>query len=141
MNETTVVKHIGFTGTQRGMTPAQAAELKAFLVTHKDTIESFRHGDCIGADEEAHNIAAEVLGEERIYIHPPADNKKQAFCESPHILPPREYLTRNLNIVRASDIVIAAPKSEIEELRSGTWSTVRRAREMNRPVMILQPRT
>jgi len=119
------------------MQPKQAAELRVFLTAHKDTIESFRHGDCIGSDEEAHNIAAEVLGVDKIFIHPPKDNKKQAFCESPHILPPLDYLIRNINIVRAADILIAAPKTETEELRSGTWSTVRRAREMNRPVIIL----
>lgn len=138
MNETPLRK-VGFTGTQHGMTPAQAADLRQYFVRHRDEITEFHHGDCIGADEQAHNIAVEVLGEDKIFIHPPKDTKKQAFCESPHILPPLEYLTRNLNIVRASDILIAAPKSETEELRSGTWSTVRRAIEMKRPVMMLHP--
>ena len=137
MNETPAFKHIGFTGSRQGLTPAQSAGLREFLDAHKDTIESFHHGDCIGADETAHNIAVEILGEDKIYIHPPKETAAQAFCESPHILPALDYLIRNLVIVRSCDTLIAAPKSETEELRSGSWATIRRAREMSRPVVML----
>ena len=49
-------------------------------------------------------------------------------------LPP---LVRNRNIVRAVDIMIAAPATDKEELRSGTWATVRYCRQARKPVIML----
>ena len=46
----------GFTGTQHGMTDAQKATLRDFLAAGSG---EFHHGDCIGADSEAHDIADE----------------------------------------------------------------------------------
>lgn len=46
---------IGFTGTRQGMTPAQ--RLKATHWLAKLSATEFHHGDCMGADAEAHAIA------------------------------------------------------------------------------------
>lgn len=99
----------------------------------------FHHGDCIGADASAHEIAKEL--EIDIYIYPPINNRKRAFCctGSFKIHPPKDYIERNHNIVDNCDILIACPKSNIEELRSGTWATVRYARKIKRPVIVLKP--
>ena len=83
---------VGFTGTQAGLTPKQKLELRSLLTDYRDDITEFHHGDCIGADADAHEIAAEILGVECIFIHPPEDDKKRAFCKSPHIARPRPYL-------------------------------------------------
>lgn len=50
----------------------------------------------------------------------------------------KPYLERNANIVEESSILIACPidKNE-EEWRSGTWSTVRKARKRNIMIHIL----
>ena len=52
-------------------------------------------------------------------------------------LKPQDYLVRNMNIVNQSDVLIAAPKEEVEVLRSGTWSTIRKARNKGLQVIIL----
>jgi len=42
-------------------------------------------------------------------------------------------------IVRETSLLIAAPAMEIEALRSGTWSTVRYALRLGRPIQLLTP--
>lgn len=125
---------VGFTGTQRGMSAAQRAELRAQLVGATE----LHHGDCIGADAEAHAIA-QSLGI-RIVIHPPEISAKRAFCKGAAVTYlPLPYLERNRHIVNLTARLIAAPKTAEEELRSGTWATVRYARQRRRPVTILFP--
>ena len=46
------------------------------------------------------------------------------------------YMKRNDALVRACDILLAFPKTAKEELRSGTWATVRRGRKAGRDVRI-----
>ena len=109
------------------------------LMLVKRTCTEFHHGDCIGADEEAHLIAARILGEERIWIHPPRKKGKRAFCTSPHILPVDDYLPRNRSIVTMTDALLAAPKSMTEEFRgSGTWMTIREAERQHKPCKKLE---
>lgn len=131
---------LGFTGTQDGMTERQKASLRRYLTLGRDRIDEFHHGDCIGADEQAHAIAVEVLGVDKIWIHPPTNPRKRAFCKSPHVLPTDDYLDRNRTIVRVTDALVAAPKSLVEELRSGTWMTIREARDRQKKTFkILEP--
>lgn len=50
---------IGFTGTQNGMTKAQKSQLwnsVTDLTPSSIGGHEFRHGDCVGADEQAHLI-------------------------------------------------------------------------------------
>lgn len=96
----------------------------------------FHHGDCVGGDEEAHEIAL-ALGF-RIVVHPPLNRSKRAFCTGAfQVLKPKSYITRNHDIVDVCRLLIAAPKTEEEELRSGTWATVRYARKLGLPVLLL----
>ena len=126
---------IGFTGSQRGMTELQRAALEA-LLADKATSE-FHHGDCIGADAQAHDLAVAMLCEP--VIHPPINESKRAFKSAKRICPARRYLARNKEIVRESDLLIATPGEAIEQLRSGTWSTVRFARKLGKPVFVILP--
>lgn len=126
---------VGFTGTQEGATLQQARKLW-LLLRDADPLE-FHHGDCIGADEVAHYIA-KSLG---IYVvgHPPTNDKKRAFCDCDEWREPLGYLDRNKEIVSEVDAMAACPKSTEEELRSGTWATVRYSRKSNRPVTMIYP--
>jgi len=128
---------IGFTGTQRGMTDAQRTMLREILTTFDHG--EFHHGDCIGSDAQAHEIALEC-GYCPI-IHPPSDPRKRAWCEVPKHLMRREYpyMIRNHHIVDETGRLIATPAEFEEQLRSGTWSTWRYAKRKNCKVVLILP--
>jgi hypothetical protein len=126
---------LGFTGTQVGMSHDQLMLFADFIVHVKPT--QFRHGDCIGADKQAHDIVRAILPDCDIIIHPPIKGDKRAFCNGDAILAPREYLDRNHDIVDCCDILIATPKRNMEELRSGTWATVRYAVKSHKSVKLI----
>ena len=68
--------HVGFTGTQTGMTGPQQTRAYRLLLALKAT--DLHHGDCIGADDQIDQIGRE-LGL-TIYIHPPTNPSKRAWC-------------------------------------------------------------
>ena len=117
------------------MTEAQCNAVRQIL--EASPRGEFHHGDCIGADAEAHDIAR-ALGY-RIVMHPPINQSQRAFKsgdEERELLP---YLDRNRRIVTETDALIAAPGENIERLRSGTWSTVRYARRVGRSIYVVFP--
>jgi hypothetical protein len=126
---------VGFTGTQQGMTQAQLEKLHYLLSALE--IEELHHGDCIGADIEAHVIGRVV--NLKIVVHPPANSGKRAWAshadEYRRVLP---YLARNEIIVEETDCLFATPSGE-EKLRSGTWATIRYARKRQKVVTIIWP--
>lgn len=130
----------GFTGTRQGMTDRQLAALRELIHNH-DLIE-LHHGDCVGADAQAHEIAMEDCKD--VVIHPPSDPKARAYCTNTRRLPrvtflaEKHYLDRNLDIVTDTSLLIAAPLS-LNEQSGGTWGTIRMAREKGKPVIILDP--
>lgn len=128
---------LGFTGTQQGMTERQRRTLKYFFSELQLT--ELHHGDCIGADAQAHADGA-TLGA-HIVIHPPLEDAKRAFCGRgmPTVLPAKPYLKRNHDIIDATEGLIAAPSRNTELLRSGTWATVRYARKLGRRIWIIKP--
>jgi hypothetical protein len=129
---------IGFTGTQDGITPPQFDLLVEVLQELHEVTEA-HHGDCIGADREFSVIVDCIFGTGKIHVHPPTDNKKRAFVRSDTIYNPFPFLVRNKNIVNATDILIACPKGMNEEVRSGTWATIRYARKQKGVIVILWP--
>lgn len=131
---------IGFTGTQIGMTQEQQYTLEKYLKISVNSIAEceYHHGDCVGADEQFHKIL-EKFGVNSIIIHPPINKSKRAFCKSNMIREQKEYLVRNKDIVNESEILIATPKENDEQLRSGTWSTVRYAKKNKKRVFIIYP--
>lgn len=112
---------VGFTGTQNGMTHNQRraffedTPIKAIM----DVCYKVHHGDCVGSDADFHRIVRfkEVVP---IVIHPPDRDIKRAFCVGNEMKEPKPYLERNHDIVDACDVLIACPKSTLEEMRSGT---------------------
>jgi len=116
---------------------SQATQFVEFLKT--TDITEFHHGDCIGADAEAHHIVRTFFPHVKIIGHPPVNESKRAFCTFDEVRPADEYLVRNRAIVMCSDLLVATPGEAEEQLRSGTWSTVRYARHCEIPVKILVP--
>jgi len=128
---------VGFTGTKIGMTVKQRKCLE--MILDRIDPEEFHHGDCVGADAQAHIIALEHLGIP-VHMHPPI---KKVFCANSEgaakIYEDKDYLVRNRDIVDATDILLACPKRKDEELRSGTWMTIRYARQQGKDIRIIYP--
>lgn len=125
---------IGFTGTRLGMNQLQAEIFRIFIVQHFP-IDEFHHGDCIGADADAHNIIESL--KIPITIHPPIDDRFRAKCKSQFSVLKKGYLERNQDIVDQTDTLIAVPEGFNELVRSGTWSTVRYARKCSKSIYII----
>lgn len=128
---------VGFTGTQHGMTHEQQVK---FVTTFNGLLklQELHHGDCVGADHQAHRQA--IMCGIRVVIHPPDSVAKRALCRGySEIRPPLPYLERNHNIVNETELLIATPGTMIEVPRSGTWATVRYARKLRRKIIIIWP--
>jgi hypothetical protein len=126
---------IGFTGTRFGMTQKQKS--KVTIILKKLNPNVGRHGDCIGSDTDFHNIAISL--NISIVIHPPIINKFRAFNQEGIILEEKDYLVRNKDIVKASNILIATPDNYQYTQRSGTWSTINFAKKSKIPFIIVYP--
>jgi len=74
-----------------------------------------------------------------IVIHPPIVAAKRAWKHAAQTLRPKAYLSRNKDIVRYNEMLVATPGETQNRSRSGTWSTVRFARKMGRPVWVILP--
>jgi predicted Rossmann fold nucleotide-binding protein DprA/Smf involved in DNA uptake len=131
---------VGFTGTREETTPEQHHAL-CQLVQSLESVTEWHHGACIGADAEGIDVACEHAKGARRIAHPPENRAMVSLVAldlSDEVLDPLPYLERNRAIVDACDVLIACPKGP-EELRSGTWSTVRYARKQGKRVVIIWP--
>lgn len=137
---------VGFTGTRNAVTSLQRSCIYSELVKakalHVDSV--FHHGACQGADETAHQLAW-AMGY-RIVAHPPTDQKLRAWVEVSEywdqdtdvVLPEKPYLVRNLDIVKAVDLLIVVPDRPYR-IRSGTWSTFSAALREGVPTIVIKP--
>jgi hypothetical protein len=131
---------LGFTGSRDGMTIDQRFVIQGILIELEP--DQTVHGDCTGADAAFDVLCKELdifreayPGKDRYGRSP-----TRAFCDCQIIHPPLPYLVRDKIIAEKSDLgLIACPKGMIEERRSGTWTTVRYARNLNRRVWLVYP--
>lgn len=136
---------IGFSGTDRGMNENQSKLLFEFLsYCFERGFRTFRHGDCIGSDDQAAGIAKSI----GFYViaHPgfratkPDDTSMRAFSKHNHqVLPIKECLKRNQDIVNMSKFLLATPRQSYNVTRSGTWTTVRYATKHKKNVYLAFP--
>lgn len=134
--------NIGVTGTQYPAADSMAAfkiaedALRPYLQPENTLI----HGACVGMDAIA--AVAASYAHVSIYAVVPAFRYKTSdaaihLSTTVEYMPEgTTYMQRNDRIIALSDILLAFPKTEIEELRSGTWATIRRARKKGIPVFI-----
>lgn len=130
--------NFGFTGTKRGARQAQLGQLWLILNEYFVKGDEFHHGDCQGSDVQAAAIAHGVgYG---IVCHPPINPKYRGWHKFNDVMNPEtEYIVRDQRIVIESEGLIACPHTPYETIRSGTWTTVRYARAMHRPIWIILP--
>ena len=132
---------IGFTGNRYGITSEQKDQIISILDKYNNIIVS--HGDCIGSDTDFHNLCINYRNlhtnkKITINIFPPNNPKLRAFNQGDLLMDEKPYLQRNLDIIKNSSILIAVPiDKNKEELRSGTWSTIRNARKRKLTIYIL----
>ena len=137
---TSEVEHVGFTGTRMGLSSKQRHSLRTVLAELKnDGALWFHHGDCVGADEESHQVA-KALGY-KTHAHPPDQMAYAAVTLDADITDePAPYMVRNQAIVDMCAILIACPKQyplNDQPKRSGTWSTVTKAERKGIPRVII----
>lgn len=138
--------NIGFTGTRHGMTSVQKEALRKCLeeltcgigdCTGKGS--AFMHGDCVGADAEAHRIVRRSFPGLSINIAPSKIDSLRAYCEGDVLMAPDDPLKRNEKIVDWASAIFACPAEFNEQSRGGTWFTIRFARKMAKPLTIVYP--
>lgn len=133
---------ICFTGTREGMTAKQLRAVAELL--RKAKPGRVHHGCCEGADRQFHSLTAP--GTRELF---PSNREQQDWAQrrahpGDVIHPMAPPLARNRHMVDRSALVIAAPKTAEEVLRSGTWATIRYARtsQEKRPdltIVVLEP--
>lgn len=128
----------GFTGTRSGMNEAQYDMVRGLLMN----AEVLHHGCCVGADEQAHRIAEE-LGIWTVG-HPPDEtggsDRYLAVVTCDERREPKPYLVRDQAIVSEVGILVATPQTFAEQRRgSGTWATIRYARQARIRRIIVLP--
>jgi hypothetical protein len=128
---------VGFTGTQVGMTFQQCMAFMRLMRELGPT--EFHHGDCIGADALAAKMVLSNFPDCKVICHPPIYTNKQANVGGHEVLPRKSYLDRNRDIVDASEVMVATPKEKEEQVRSGTWYTVRYARRRKKAIRMVFP--
>lgn len=127
---------VAFSGTRKGMTDQQKVALKAYLLSQKEGGCLLIHGGAWGADTEAHVVAVEAGYAIGIVPASPYHGNLESV---EWILEPEAPLKRNRRIVNCSQQLIATPAGFEEELRSGTWATVRYAARAKVPTTVVWP--
>lgn len=124
-------RHVGFSGTRLGMSEPQAAKVKELILGY----DWMHHGDCVGADHEAHALA-QHLGL-CTKSHPPVDGRLRAYCVANIVARPKPFLVRDRDIVAETEALVAAPASS--NRAGGTWATIGYALDAGKPVTIVLP--
>lgn len=131
---------IGITGSRSGLTEKAKEWITTYLRNNLCKISELHHGDCVGVDEEIHNL---VINNDyiniKLIIHPPSIDIYRAYCQTEHVKQKYNYIKRNHNIVNNTDILFAFPPTKEEVLRSGTWCTIRYAIKKKHKVCIIYP--
>jgi hypothetical protein len=141
--------HYGVTGTREGLTSAQRSAVREYMAGFLKIVLPyhslvFHHGGCVGADRHVHNVVREVWGKvARIVVHPASD-QPETLCDwtdADELREPAPSLVRNRNIVDAiaGGSLYACPKLMREELRSGTWATIRASTKLRKGSVLFWP--
>ena len=126
---------LGFAGTRKGMSVAQRRNLAIVLSWFRGGGREFHSGGSGDSDIEAQRMA-HAAGY-HVHVHPcpgvTAEGSPPDYYWH-EVFPP---LVRDRHIAEACYVLVAAPLRDKEQLRSGTWATVRYAREAEKPVIML----
>lgn len=138
---------IGFTGTRNGMNEIQAKTLVQLFTGFREfdkKITEFYLGDCVGADmQSGHLIFKHAKNPFKCYLLPCDITALQGHLEKQYPscirLPEKPPLERNEDLVRPIEVLFATPKEHEEQIRSGTWHTIRQAKKQGKDIYIIYP--
>lgn len=129
---------VGFTGTRQIQTVSlERLELLEHTLweLQLNNVIAVIHGCAKGADTYFHKLCTKFNFNISGY---PAINSKNDLSDIKFLHLPQTPLKRNRNIVKDCDILIALPiDKNVEELRSGTWATIRYARKLNKKIIMI----
>ena len=128
---------LGFTGTRQGMSKNQKFLVNTIVeqVKHNYKKVFALHGDCIGADEEFHEI---VSKHGLISVsYPPINDSYRAFTVNKHEQTPMDYLERDRWIVHDTHLLIGCPYNTESVRGSGTWYTIGHAKKTRKDHTII----
>lgn len=131
---------LGFTGTRQiDLVSKERLSYLEDLLLAKDVDYDFRatavHGCAEGADSVFHQMCLNL--NIPVYGRPCTGNRSK-LGQFRFVYMPEAPLARNRKIVEDCDVLIALPiDKDVEELRSGTWATIRYARKLNKQVIII----
>ena len=120
---------VGVTATRWGVDERRLDTFK--YIIEKLGITHFDFGMCVGGDTQAYKIVRSLDKTVWVKGHPPIEQGQffsNVDCDD--IAKPKDYLSRDRDIVDESEVMIAMPKENTEKRRSGTWYTVRYAKKV-----------
>ena len=123
---------VGVTGTRHGLSDPQRNNLSTWLSTRD--VSELHHGQCVGADEAAHELALEMGY--HVVIHPPTVASLTFALEEGdwELLEPEQYLVRNQAIVNSVDMMLVLPHPTLRS--RGTWYTYNLAKRKGVPCVV-----
>lgn len=130
---------LAFTGTRRGVSPAQREALPSVLATLPERV---LHGGAEGADTQFNDFIRHAgMFDENIDVYPTRETIEfwRSYQPRSVIHEPVQPLVRNRLMAHRCDRLLGCPASADEQLRSGTWATVRYARAARKPITIIAP--
>jgi hypothetical protein len=129
---------LAFTGTRSGMTQEQRHTVFYLFPPFPDLA---LHGGARGADNDFDWwIITRGMPAERIEVYPTrAHYAYWAHLGVRTVHDPLPPLVRNRIMVERCDELLACPATAEEELRSGTWTTIRAARMVGKSIAIVAP--
>lgn len=132
-------ERVGVTASRFGMCQRQAVTIRSALQLLRGVNGSkyLHHGDCVGGDSAAAQIARDlgfvIVG------HPPTKDGNRAFFESDETRAPLGYLPRDRALVDEVDLLIGCPNTPQYVAHSGTWYTINYAMETGVKVAVIMP--
>jgi hypothetical protein len=134
---------LSFTGIADGLTMPQRRIITNQLIRYDPAQHAFAVGGAPGVDIEV-ALQGLHLG---FHVHAvlpsaPYHPEGAVACTTHEVVAPgrnasESYMKRNSRLAEICYCMVAFPATNTERLRSGTWSTVRRARTLGRPVRII----
>jgi hypothetical protein len=109
----------------------------AYDASRDGIVPHFHHGDCVGVDVQAAQMAEEFGYV--VVCHPPVKDEMRGFHRSHQFMPPKGYLERDRAIVDAVDVLLVVPKENEWQPRGGTWYTQTYAEKRGVPNSIFYP--